>query len=95
MQGLLPRQPLERAVRLQACGYRLLRWLELAMRDGVVSPDAAGQHAASTDAAAAWIERHWLNLPVAARPERADLRAFANLFCTYLTSTFRSASGSG
>jgi hypothetical protein len=82
------REQVEHAVRLQACGYQLLRWLEKALVAGFISPEAAGAYATSEDAAYAWLDKHYLNLPDNARPERAHLRAFSNLFSTYLESTF-------
>jgi hypothetical protein len=85
---MLIRHEVERAVRLQACGYQLLKWLEKALKDGFIMPEAAGTYATSEDAAYAWLERHYLSLPDRARPERADLRAFSNFFSTYLDCTF-------
>jgi hypothetical protein len=86
--GVLVRDQVERAVELQARGYRLLKWLEKALDEGFIAPEAAHLYARMEDAAQAWIERHYLNLPNAARPERADLPAFSRLFSTYLTNTF-------
>jgi hypothetical protein len=85
---MLSREEVERAVHLQACGYQLLKWLEKALHDGFIAPEAAGNYATSEDAAFAWIEKHYLNLPNSARPERSDLRAFSNFFSTYLDCTF-------
>jgi hypothetical protein len=85
---MLVRGEVERAVRLQACGYQLLRWLEKALSDGFITPETATAYATSEDAAHAWLVKHYLNLPENARPERTDLRAFGNLFSTYLNSTF-------
>jgi len=85
---MLIRDEVERAVRLQTCGYQLLRWLEKALSDGFITPEAAGSYTTSEDAAHAWLEKHYLNLPPNARPALPDLRAFSNLFSTYLDSTF-------
>jgi hypothetical protein len=85
---MLIRDKVENAVRLQACGYQLLKWLEKALRDGFITPEAAGMYATSEDAAYSWLDKHYLNLPDSARPERSDLRAFSNLFSTYLDCTF-------
>lgn len=52
------------------------------------TPEAAGAYATSEDAAYGWLDKHYLNLPDKARPGRAHLRAFSNLFSTYLDSTF-------
>jgi hypothetical protein len=85
---MLVRDEVENAVRLQACGYQLLKWLEKALTDGFIAPEAAGAYATSEDAAYSWLDKHYLNLPDRARPERSDLRAFSNFFSTYLDSTF-------
>jgi hypothetical protein len=85
---MLVRNEVERAVRLQDCGYQPLRWLEKALSDGFITPEAAGAYTTSEDAAHAWLDKHYFNLPENARPARSDLRAFGNLFSTYLGSTF-------
>ena len=85
---MLIRDEVENAVRLHACGYKLLKWLEKSLRDGFITPEAAGTYATSEDAAYSWLDKHYLNLPNNARPERSDLRAFGNFFSTYLDCTF-------
>ena len=85
---MLVREQVERAVALQARGYQLLRWLEKALADGFIAPEAAHAYATMEQSTLAWIDRHYMNLPSAARPEREDLPAFSRLFSTYLTNTF-------
>lgn len=85
---VLAREQVDRAVALQARGYHLLQWLEKALADGFIAPEAAHSYATMEQSALAWIERHYLNLPNAARPTREDLPAFSRLFSTYLTNTF-------
>jgi hypothetical protein len=85
---MLIRDKVENAVRLQGCGYQLLKWLEKALKDGFITPEAAGTYATSEDAAYSWLDKHYLNLPTSARPERSELRAFSNFFSTYLDCTF-------
>lgn len=85
---MLEREQVERAVELQALTYRLLLWLEKALNDGFIVPEAAHQFGTLEDAAHAWIEQHYLNLPSSTRPAREDLPAFSRLFSTYLTNTF-------
>jgi hypothetical protein len=85
---MLIREQVAHAVHLHACGYQLLRWLEKALGDGVISPEAAGAYATSEEGAYAWLDRYYVSLPAKARPDRAHLRAFGNLFSTYLDSTF-------
>ena len=85
---MLIREEVEKAVCLQACGYQLLQWLEKALTDGFITPEAAGTYATSEDAAYLRLDKHYLNLPNSARPERSDLQAFSNFFSTYLDCTF-------
>ena len=85
---MLIRDEVDNAVRLQACGYQLLKWLEEALRDGFITPDAARTYGTSEDAAYSWLDKHYLNLPHNARPDKCDLRAFSNFFSTYLDNTF-------
>lgn len=85
---MLIRDEIENAVRMQACGYELLKWLEKALTDGFITPEAAGNYATTEDAAYSWLEKHYHNIPPRARPERADLRTFGNFFSTYLACTF-------
>ena len=77
------------AVDIQRRSYRLLRWLEKAFNDGFVSPDTAGRYGSDEEAAQAWIEKHFLNIPPDARPEdRRDLPMFATFFTSYLSNSF-------
>ncbi|MFZ5891913.1 MAG: hypothetical protein ACOY0T_12735 [Myxococcota bacterium] len=85
---MLVRNEIERAVELQSRGYQLIQWLEKALVDGFIAPEAAHVYASMEEAAQAWMERHYLNLPSVARPAREDLTAFSKLFSTYLTNTF-------
>lgn len=59
-----------------------------AVERGFIAFDAAHQFATLTEAAAVWIDRHYNDLPHAARPAREDLHAFVNLFTTYLDNSF-------
>jgi hypothetical protein len=86
--GLLAREKVEHALELQARGYALLRWLEKAFADGFITPEAAHVHVTVEASAYAWITKHYLNLPDAARPAPEDLATFSKLFSTYLQSTF-------
>lgn len=88
MPRMFEERTIRRAVDLQARGYQLLRWLESAFDRGIVTPHAAHHYASMADSALAWIERHWRNLPDAARPAPQDLPDFTRLFATYLTNTF-------
>lgn len=77
-----------RAVALQRASYRLLRWATDGIDRGFLSTRAVHGFATLPEAAHAWIESHYENLPTDARPPAADLRPFANLFATYLDASF-------
>ena len=79
---------MERAVDLQARGYRLLGWLERSMASGAIQPHRTHEFATLDASARAFIEKSYPVLPEDVRPAKEDLRAFANLFATYLESTF-------
>ena len=85
---MFERTTIERAVDLQQRSYKLLKWMADAVDRGFISFGAAHTFSTLPEATSAWIEEHYLNLPNAARPERADLPAFANLFSTYLDNSF-------
>ena len=55
---------------------------------GFITFRAAHKYASLTEATLAWIDRHYNDLPLAARPAREEVRAFANLFTTYLDTSF-------
>jgi len=79
---------LERAIELQQRSYKLLHWMTEAIDRGFISFGAAHDFASLPAATHVWLDRHYAVLPMAARPLREDLRAFSNLFATYLTSSF-------
>lgn len=85
---MLDPQRITRAVDLQQRSYKLLTWMADAVDRGFITFRAAHTFASLTDATVGWIERHYNDLPVPARPERADVLAFANLFTTYLDNSF-------
>lgn len=85
---MFERCQIERAVDLQARSYQLLLWVEKAMEDGFISFDAAHHYSTFPAAAKSWIAKHYDNIPPRARPEREDLEPFANLFSTYIESSF-------
>lgn len=81
-----PRAVIENALALHAQSYEFLLWMaELERRN---TRDASHQSSRLQDASFNWIEKNYEAIPPAARPKRADLRAFANLFATYLESSF-------
>lgn len=85
---MLEQKEIERAVELQARGYQLILWLEKALNQGFIAPEAAHVYGSMEESAYGWLEKHYDNIPSAARPAREDLPAFSRLFSTYLTNTF-------
>jgi hypothetical protein len=82
------RDAIARAVDLQARSYLLLRWMTDAIDRGFIAFGDAHEFASLSAATSGWIDRHYADLPPAARPPRDDLRPFCNLFATYLESSF-------
>src|SRR5262245_57767864 len=79
---------IRRAVDLQRRSYTLLRWMDQAIEKGFISYDAAHTYATLSGATQAWIDRHYMDIPVAARPAKEDVPAFSALFATYLEGSF-------
>jgi hypothetical protein len=79
---------LRRAVDLQRRSHALLHWLAEAIDRGFIDYDAAQSYATTPATTLAWLERHRLDVPAAARPEPADLVDFCRLFTTYLATSF-------
>jgi hypothetical protein len=76
------------AIDIHARAYDLLKWVATAVGKGFIPATRAHQYANTGDAALAWMQGHFLNLPRAMRPESQQLPEFANYFGTYLTSSF-------
>jgi hypothetical protein len=82
---------LDEAIDLQRRSYALLKWLANAIPRGFTSFDTAHEYADSADSAFAWVDEHFANLPLAARPPARDdrvMRRFANCFASYLETSF-------
>jgi hypothetical protein len=87
----LDERELSAALDLQRRSYGLLRWVEGAITRGFVSFDAAHAYMSEAQAAAAWIRAHYDNIPPAVRPDAPhgeSLMRFANVFASYLLSSF-------
>lgn len=82
------RSDITRAVDLQARAYMLLVWLEKAIADRLIAPEAAKVYGTERHSAEAWIRKHRLSLPETARPAVEDVCTFSQLFSTYLLNTF-------
>lgn len=69
--------------------FALLRWVRAALKQGQVSFATVHQNTDTATAAAEWIQRHFNNIPRDARPEADRIAAFANLFVSFLTTSYR------
>lgn len=85
---LLDPQQLDLAVKMQAKSYALLKWVGQGVSSGLLSFRTAHEYSTLPHAAADWIDKHYLNIPDAARVDQEDIRVFANFFSTYLENSF-------
>jgi hypothetical protein len=85
---LLDQRKLDLAVEMQAKSYALLRWVGQAVASGLLSFRTAHTYSSLPLAAAEWIEKHFQNIPEAARVDQTDIPVFANFFSTYLENSF-------
>ena len=88
LKMLLDPQKLDIAVDMQAKSYALLKWVGQAVSSGLLSFRTAHEYSTLPLAAADWIEKHFLNIPAAARVKHDDIPIFANFFSTYLENSF-------
>ena len=82
---------LREAVEIQIRGYRLIRWLGVAIDRGIIQFTSAHQYTSDAQAAAAWVGEHYQNLPPDARPPAltdAGLARFGNYFASFLNTSF-------
>lgn len=85
---LLDPQQLTVAVEMQAKSYALLKWVGQAVSSGLIAFRTAHEYSSLPLAATDWIDKHYLNIPHAARVEQKDIPVFANFFSTYLENSF-------
>lgn len=85
---LLDPQQLDRAVSMQTKSYALLKWVSQAVSSGLLSFHTAHEYSTLPEAAADWIEKHYLNIPATARVKHDDIPTFAAFFSTYLENSF-------
>ncbi len=85
---LLDQQQLDLAVKMHAKSYALLKWVGQSVSSGLLTFRAAHEYSTLPLAAADWIDKHYLNIPEAARVDPKDIRIFANFFSTYLENSF-------
>ena len=77
---LLYQQQLDLSVEMQAKSYSLLKWVGKSVSSGLLSFQTAHQYSTLPLAAADWIDKHYLNIPEAARVDKTDIPVFANFF---------------
>jgi hypothetical protein len=81
-------EELTRAVDLQKKGYVLLRWLAGAIDRGDVALEQMHDTLSIETAARAWVRANHGVFPRDTRVDETDLEAFANLFASYLVTSF-------
>jgi hypothetical protein len=77
-----------KALELQKKGYQLLRWVRDRVDRSTVSFTVAHDALSLPEAAHDWLRSNYSVIPVRCRPERADLRAFANIVASFLATSF-------
>lgn len=92
---LLDQQQLGLAVEIQAKSYSLLKWVGQAVDSGLLTFQTAHKYSTLPQAATDWIEKHFLNIPAAARVDRDNIPVFANFFSTYLENSFELVANPG
>lgn len=88
---MLSETELQEAVEIGNRAYKLLTWLNKAVESGFISLEHAGRYVGDREAAEAWLNKHFDDMPPDARPaERTEtsIRRFASYLSTYLTSSF-------
>jgi hypothetical protein len=71
--------------------YALMLWIGGAIERGFIPFDRAHEYTTAVESAEAWLDHHYLNLPVEARPavrSGAGLRTYANFLVSYLQTSF-------
>lgn len=89
---------LSAALDLHQRTYQLLLWVDREVRVGKLSFERAHASLNAASAALDWIESNYLRLPKKFRPRsiaRTDLLPFANLFASYLATSFDAVEAPG
>jgi hypothetical protein len=71
--------------------YALMLWIGGAIQRGFIPFDRAHKYTTAVHSAEAWLDHHYLNLPVEARPavrSGPGLRPYANFLVSYLQTSF-------
>ena len=79
---------LEDTIELHEKSYRLLTWVNGALKRNVMKFDVLHEAMSAAEAAKEWIGRHYETIPLHARPSKSKIPAFANLFASYLATSF-------
>ncbi len=77
-----------KALVLQGKGYQFLRWIRDRVDRSTISFDIAHEALSIPQAAHEWVRRNYSVIPLRCRPEREDVRVFANLLASYLVTSF-------
>lgn len=87
---MLSRVETENALEVQKRCFKLLQWLDNAIRDGLVSAATVPAHerADTAQAIQGWIQHHLHLLPAECRPAPEELESFSRFFGTFLETSF-------
>lgn len=79
---------LGKAVTIQKSAYQLLLWMQEGIKQGFISFESAEHYTTFSDSAFHWIDEHYNDIPLSCRPDRSDIKCFANYFSSYLSCSF-------
>jgi hypothetical protein len=88
---MFDKDELEEVLELHRRTYRLMLWIGGAIERGFIPFDRAHEYATAVESAEAWLDHHYLNLPVDARPAARsgpDLSRYARFLVSYLQVSF-------
>jgi hypothetical protein len=81
----------EAVLELHRRTYRLILWVGKAIERGFIPFERAHEYSTVIESAEAWLDQHYLDLPIDARPaERSGpgLRPYSNFLISYLQASF-------
>lgn len=85
---MLHQAELQNALEIQERCFKLLRWLENAIREGLVTASMAHAVTDESHAVQGWLEAHLGDIPPECLPNPDQMEPFAHFFSTYLETSF-------
>jgi hypothetical protein len=87
------KQQLTEILELHEKSFGLLRWINSALKQNALSFSTMHETTDTARAAAEWIARHLSNIPHDVRPSENQMNKFANLFVSFLQTSFKLTQG--